>query len=483
MLTRQLKKPAPVSPKLGYFRFRKLDGEYLVTNDIGQYLFLSPDEFRRAAAGKAVAADPFYEQAARLGMVSHEAFATPENILTYRTRNNFVFRGPSLFIMVVTLRCNMDCIYCQASAKKGGPDSLDMTEETARRVVDALLESSAENLCIEFQGGEPLLNWPVIEFTVAYASRKALATGKSVIFSIVSNLLHITDEQLAFLIENEVGVTTSVDGPEALHDMQRGAGSFARTTANLKKCFEQYKDKYIMRLPGCLMTMTRHSLPYPREIVDTYLALGQEAVQFRRVSPFGYAYDNLADVSFSDAEYLVFYREALDYILELNRGGVRMVERTAYLMLKKMLTHEAVNHMDLRTPCGAGIGQMAFNFDGNVYTCDEGRMMAMMGVDDFRLGSVYENTLQEMMDSDVVSNLCVSSCLESLPACDACAYKPYCGVCPIYNFSMESVLISNQASNDHCRINMGIMDLLMERVRTPETLAIFRSWIDDIIIL
>ena len=35
--------------------------------------------------------------------------------------------------------------------------------------------------------------------------------------------------------------------------------------------------------------------------------------------------------------------------------------------------------MELRSPCGAGTGQIAYYYDGNIYTCDEGRMLAEMG--------------------------------------------------------------------------------------------------------
>jgi hypothetical protein len=45
-------------------------------------------------------------------------------------------------------------------------------------------------------------------------------------------------------------------------------------------------------------------------------------------------------------------------------------------MLKKMLTTSDPNYVDTRSPCGAVIGQVAYNFDGKIYSCDEGRMMA-----------------------------------------------------------------------------------------------------------
>ena len=229
--------------------------------------------------------------------------------------------------------------------------------------------------------------------------------------------------------------------------------------------------------------MTRDCLEQPCEIVDEYMRQGQESVQFRKVNPFGIAAQQMGKFDFTADEYLAFYEKAFDYILDMNREGKRFTERTAYLFLVKMLTDYPVNHMDCRNPCGAGVGQVAYNFNGDVYTCDEGRMMAMMGCDDFKIGNVYENSFQDMMNSDVVRTLCVSSCLESLPHCDLCPYKPYCGVCPIYNFTVEGDIFSRQACNEKCRINKGILDILVSRGKDPGVMEIYQNWINDIFLI
>ena len=53
------------------------------------------------------------------------------------------------------------------------------------------------------------------------------------------------------------------------------------------------------------------------------------------------------------------------------------------------------------SPCGAGVGQMSYYYDGNVYTCDEGRMLSEMGDNSFLLGNVHTNTFQECVSSPV----------------------------------------------------------------------------------
>ncbi len=483
MYTEVIDRAPAIRKDLGFFRFRRYSAnEYILTNDLGDYISMRKEDFQNLVHGGEMPDGAIVEKLTSMGILRREEFAVPENIHRYRNKNRFLFQGTLLHIIVGTLRCNLKCSYCQASAQKGAEKQFDMDEETAKRVVDAIFQSPGPKVDIEFQGGEPLVNWPIVEYIINYANRKSLVEDKDVFFSLVSNLVSISDDQLQFLVDNEVGISTSIDGPEKLHDLHRGSGSFKKTTANLKKCVETYKEKYVLRLPGALLTATTDSLAYPVEIVDQYVELGLESVHLRKVSPFGMASKSMAKFAYTDSEFLEFYEKAFDRIIELNKEGTRFTERAAYLFLLKMMTDYPVNHMDCRNPCGAGIGQVAYNYNGNVYTCDEGRMMSMMGREDFKLGNVMENTFEEMMDNDVVRAMCASSCLESLPACNLCAYKPYCGVCPLYNFAVEGSLFGMEHFNERCRINKGILDIIMKKARDPEVLDIYTSWINDILI-
>ena len=61
---------------------------------------------------------------------------TEKVVAKYRTRKNYLFAGPSLHIMVVTLRCNHRCLYCHASARDMEDMEKDMTKETAKKRPD-----------------------------------------------------------------------------------------------------------------------------------------------------------------------------------------------------------------------------------------------------------------------------------------------------------------------------------------------------------
>ena len=50
--------------------------------------------------------------------------------------------------------------------------------------------------------------------------------------------------------------------------------------------------------------------------------------------------------------------------MELNLKGEIFVEMHATYFLKKILCNYSDNYMELRSPCGAGIGQMSYYYDG-----------------------------------------------------------------------------------------------------------------------
>jgi radical SAM protein with 4Fe4S-binding SPASM domain len=172
----------------------------------------------------------------------------------------------------------------------------------------------------------------------------------------------------------------------------------------------------------------------------------------------------------------------LDRILELNRERTLrrpFFEQTARLYLAKIMTDQDPNYLDLRSPCGAGIGQMAYNWDGAVYTCDEGRMLARMGDDTFRIGTVAEGSYAETAQHPTVKALAVASCLDNQIECSSCAYKPYCGVCPIQCYREQGDIMGRMPTNSRCRISKGILDLLFERLQDERNARIFRAWLKN----
>jgi His-Xaa-Ser system radical SAM maturase HxsB len=469
--------PSSFDPvQTGFFRFRRLDGKYLITNDFGRYRLLTDAEFQAFIAGTLDKTAPLYGRLAEDGFI-RDRMDLDALAAGWGKRNRFLWQGPNLHVVVVTLRCNHRCLYCQASAGSMRDVGFDMSLETAEKVVNRIFESPSRSITIEFQGGEPLANWPVVEFIIDYARKKNLEAGKSLWLSLVSNLTLMDDAKLKFLLKNQVSICTSLDGPADLHNKNRlyaGGNSHAEVVGWFKKIAAKTSKK-TFRIEA-LLTVTRYSLSRHKEIVDEYVRLGSRGVFLRSLSPLGLAHELWDRIGYTAEEFLEFYRKAFDYILAINKKKL-FVEQTARIFLAKMLTDVDPNFLDVRSPCGAGVGQIAYNFDGGVYTCDEGRMFARMGDESFRIGSVAEGTYQDTVSHPAVKALSVASLLDTQPDCSRCAYKPYCGVCPIQCYAEQGDIMGRMPTNTRCRIHKGIMDHLFEKLQDPGNEEIFRKWV------
>jgi uncharacterized protein len=470
--------------KLQPFRYGKLKDRVLVTNEVGEFSVLTTEDFTALINDELSPESPKYQELAQKSFFrSDETTAALAN--KYARKNAFLFHGPYLHIMIVTLRCNEVCVYCHASRRDMSEHEFDMTPEMSATVVDTIFQSPSEFITIEFQGGEPLANWKTVQFIIEYAVEKNRTAGKRLEFSLVTNMALMDSDKLSYLMANNVQICTSIDGPRKIHDANRqvvrGGSSYDVAVQWMRKADQAYREKGLdpdLYHVEALSTVTRETLKSPQAVVDEYVRLGRKAIFLRPLNPFGFAKKTVEKIGYSPDEFLDFYLEALDYMIDLNRQGVEILERTAAIFLTKMLTPFDPNYLDLRSPCGAGIGQVAYNFDGSVFTCDEGRMLHQMGDDAFQIGELPGDSYSDLIENPTVKALAVASCLDNIPTCSECVYKPYCGVCPVYNYAEQGGVFGQMPTNDRCRIYGTILEALFTRIAEgdEEVLDIFSKW-------
>lgn len=467
-----------------FFRFRRLGPDKtLITNLEGRWLVLSDDDFARYATGKVD------EGSALHARLRDENFlrasydeAKAREMLAARKR--FLGYGPNLHVFVVTLRCNETCVYCHASRADMDAVHTDMTKETADKAVDLVFQSTSPSVTIEFQGGEPLVNFEVMKHIVERAKEKNETAKKTLEFTLVSNLALMDEEKLAFLLEHKVQVCTSIDGPKELHDKQRKLPTLSAFDASsywIRRINEAYTERGLdpsLYHVEALLTTTRAALPRYKEIVDTYADLGCRALFLRPIDPFGFAGKTAKTVEYPRREYHEFYRKATDYILELNAQGVQMIERYAAIFLTKILRGEDPNFLDIRSPAGAGVGMLAYGYEGSVYSCDEGRMLAAQGDPTFRLGHVDESNYRDIVGHPTVRAMVIASNLDAQPDCVSCTYNPYCGIQTTHNHRTQGSIFGRMRESNVCAVHKGIQDYLFHKLAEgePHVLEAFERW-------
>ena len=450
---------------------------YVVSNDLGEFAIVSDSEISALRGGYLPQDHPRFldfEGKGLIGRLSHIGQGLEDAVL--RTRKSFLLHGPSLHIFVVTLRCDHSCVYCQVSRASVDAAGYDMTFEDADAGVRRVFESSAPALTIEFQGGEPALRFDLIRHIVERAEERNEQEGRKLHFSLVSTLHHLTDDDLAFCRDHQIHISTSIDGPAMLHNRQRpspGKDSWERTVGALRRAREYLGHQGVVALP----TTTRAALTDPRGLVDTYIELGFNSIFLRPMSPHGFARKTRKAVGYEMAEFVAFYEQVLDYLLELNARGKEMVEAYTAILLHHILTPFASNYMDLRSPAGAGLGVLVYNYDGTVYPADEARMAAETGDTRFALGLVSQ-PLPELLASTAMQWLSQGAVAEDLPGCSECAFVPFCGADPVYHATFHGDPIGDRETSEFCQRHMGMFRVLFRKLADgdPETLKTFQAW-------
>lgn len=396
--------------------------------------------------------------------------------LKYRTRNNSLKNFTSLHMMVISLRCDHSCPYCQVSRRSENRQLYDMSLDTARESLNLIFQSPSPHIKIEFQGGEPLLNFETIKYVVNDAEKRALASGISIEFVIATTLSLATDEIFHFCRDHNIQLSTSLDGPKDLHNANRprpGKDSYQRYIAGLKRARDIVgRDKI-----SALMTTTARSINVVKDIIDEYIALEFNEIFLRPLSPYGFAVKTKAYKEYNVEEWINFYKEGLDYIIKLNKQGIYIKEIYASIILQKMLTMKDAGYVDLMSPAGIGLAAVVYNYDGAVYASDESRMLAEMGDKTFKIGEIGKDTYEDIFGADNLLEAVDESMTISSPMCHECGFEPFCGADPVFHHGMYGDFVGRKPESAFCQRNMEIFRYLFRLLEDDESNEILINWV------
>lgn len=314
----------------------------------------------------------------------------------------------------LTDRCNMRCGYCYVDHDAASRSPM-MTEETALRALGEFFRHLAPrqpiDTCVRFFGGEPLLNWPVVEAAMEYIATRA--EGERVRMILNTNATNLRASQAERLAANGVEVVVSLDGLKAVHDRQRrlagGGGSFDKTAAGIECLLEA----------GCFVgvgvSVYHGNLPHLIELIDWIAGLQQ---QFGARIPVGL--NELSIVDFPVAGDM-----AVSGIVESIIGAVRHGERQGVDISGSTLLkpwNSLLGRSRVGAYCAAIGREVTVHPDGDISPC-----MALKT----RLGSIKD--FPGALGSPAFSQL-ASRVSGNIAECAGCDIEAYCaGACAADN--------------------------------------------------
>lgn len=471
--------PAASALQLLPIRFERLGADrFLVGNMVGDMTELTEADLNRLCALDLAPGDGLYERAFEKLFISSVEQRAPQQLLALRLRSrlSFLRAATPLHLFVVTLRCEHSCGYCQVSRQSKDRARYDMDQATASKALDIALSAPAPLIKIEFQGGEPLLNFELVRWIVLAAKERAVSRGKRLQFVITTNLALLNNEILDFCEQHGILMSTSLDGPPDLHNKnrpRRGNNSYELAVAGI----ERIKQRLGPGQVNALMTTTEASLNRVEEIVDEYLRQGLDGIFLRPLSPYGFAIKTKQFYKYRAQDWLLFWKRGLRYVLDINKSGRRFPEFYSTVILRRMLSDEPIGYVDLRSPAGIGLGALVYNYDGAVFASDEARMLAEMGDRSFELGNVHEHSYRDLVLSDTLVSAVADSLTQTAPQCSSCVFEPNCGADPVYHHATQRDVLGIKPLSEFCQRQKGVITHLFELLQhSPDDAAVLRRW-------
>jgi MoaA/NifB/PqqE/SkfB family radical SAM enzyme len=283
--------------------------------------------------------------------------------MVYRTMRGWLFPyvrsrvmpgdfHPIIAYLFTEWKCNLDCHYCWAynNSVKG------MTEEVARRSIDWLRENGAGVLAL--MGGEPLLRPQFVHKVVDYATQK----GMWVYLPTNGRLLRpeVTDWL------GDAGVATinlAVDSVEIKPSLPKALAPIRSYFNYLMKRQYRYGFTVFFNINIC-----RNNLEDVKQLTEIAHDNGISTDYHLNESPmleqehFKHADENSTYITPADYDRV---GEVIDWVIEKNRAGYKMVDSVARLSeMKAFMRGE-------RKPwtCRAGQNSLIVRVDGTLAPC------------------------------------------------------------------------------------------------------------------
>jgi len=177
--------------------------------------------------------------------------------------------------LILTAACNLRCSYCYQTNK----NARSMQWPAMRAGLDLLLASTATNVSVLFIGGEPLLEFRLIERAVTYLD-KMRRPNMRIRYTVITNGTLLGDEHAAFFASHDFELQISFDGVTDAQDL-RGPGTFTDLDTLVDALRERNPD-YFARRVRVSTTLTPQSIVW---LADSIAYFCEKGIREVRVSP------------------------------------------------------------------------------------------------------------------------------------------------------------------------------------------------------
>ena len=449
------------------FMFREIGSKTLITTDFGDPRFYDRGVVQRLYSNS-LSEDEKIELSDQSVLVSEqEKWKWLSASLRARSRYRSHSDKLSYLIVIPTLRCNLDCSYCQVSRAPEGASGYDLTPDNLLRLKEFIVGNGSTGMKIEFQGGECTLRLDLVRDIIDSTDK----VFEGVEYVLCTNLSEISPELRALAGNSRVSISTSLDGDVQAMQLNRtnNAVLASDTLSNIGEAIDLFGADRVSALP----TITEQQISDPWSVVNSYLSLGFGGVFLRPVNYQGFARKSHAELSKASKAWNRFYGDALEIIREVNQKHY-FEEFYIASLLRSIFTYEPLGYVDFQSPAKYGSRYVVVDYDGALYPTDESRMLSRMRHIDLSIGS-----LETGIDVDKLRPINEAAVHHVHQDCIHCVYKPFCGIDLVDDLSRYNRIDYMKHLSWFCNRQMFAFDFIFSRIADNDRdwLSLFGKWL------
>ena len=304
-----------------------------------------------------------------------------------------------------------------------------MSLDTAKRSIDFFVKHSGDSkkVSIGLYGGEPLIEFELLKEIVEYAESQFV--GKEVGFSMTTNGTLLSPAIYKYLVNHNVSIVVSIDGPKAIHDKNRvninGEGSFEIIENNLREIYKECGDDMFQKLSINMVVDPMNNLDQILELFDEDL---WKDIQMR-YSIVDDVYNDM-ETKFSE-EFIKRYRYQYFLMLLKAKNIIDGIECSKFYMGEEIRLendyesfHKKIEKIPTTWapsgPCIPGKRRMFIDVDGNFFPCERvSETSEIMKIGSLEEGLFYDKIKKIVNISKVTEEEC-KNCV-AMNKCSICA--------------------------------------------------------------
>ena len=377
---------------------------------------------------------------------------------------------PTFFIIDLTDRCNMGCVYCLRdgnTVENPRMISEQMIQKICDYIADNCKDAHIDHIMVQPWGGEPLLEKQKI-----YSIQKELMRqGIDARLTIETNGLLLDEQTIQELYERKISVSVSIDGFQSLHDRQRVTAGGGPTHAKVEAAIQKLQNIYGDHI-SIIATVTRHSIPHLEQMLDYFakdLHLKNIKINYVHKSSFQ-ENDRLC---LSPEEIGQSAVRIFDRLIGLLEEGFCICEYNLWVRTMNLLTGKPLDLCSSRG-CSGGRRMIAFDVNGDIFPCD------VTDYPEEKMGSIREHPNLHRLIGESLARLDYFK-EKTSEECTACPWQRYCkGGCTVHTKCAGA--LPGQIDQIECAVNRAlyprIIELILEKPGIVNRLA--DSWILEV---